>query len=358
MFLPLRLISIFFLFSHIESFASSWMNYNLVNGCRVMSMTGAFVSVFPGQMCIFLENGDFLSGTTTSLRRINTKNEDVWEIKGNFHHQLNLSNDGKRILALTSDVITLEEKKTRQDKILILDLDGNIIHQQVMEKLLVGRNIPLVPRGLNSFEQKIHNVESEISHLNSIYEIPKLNSKKNPEYIREGNIIVNGTVSGSFILSPDLKTDLHHIIFKNSRDHWVHDVQITNEGNFLYFNNVVSSNSMGSSLLGGDNEFTSFYSAVEEIRPGSQKIVMKFEANPKGTFYSWICGSVQELDDDNWLISHHLMGSYIYSKRKKDLIATIPLTHMEYSVLLGGQQSKAYDLSKFLEARKTEQNTK
>lgn len=231
-----------------------------------------------------------------------------------------------------------------------MDLHGNILHSQLMEKIFSIKNISYLNRGLNSFEETIHKVKNEISHVNSIYEIPKLKSKRNPDYIKEGNIIINSTVDGIFILSPDLTEVLHHKIFNNSINHWIHDVQVTDEGRFLYFNNVVSTPKANLTMdfLGGGKEFTSYHSSIEEIVPDSQKILHKFEANPKSVFFSWVCGSIQELDNDTWLFSHHLMGSYIYSKRKKNILATIPLTHMAYSGFLGGQQSKAFDLSKFL----------
>jgi len=149
------------------------------------------------------------------------------------------------------------------------------------------------------------------------------------------------------VLSPDMSTLLHHIDYKGSTHHRIHDVQVKPNGNFLLFNNLVAMGPPTIFFLTGPTP-TNHHSAVQEINPVSMKVIQEFTTTPKTAFYSWICGSVQELDSDTWLMTHLLSGTYIYSKSKKDFVASIPGTHADNQRFGPVQQVKAQDLSKFM----------
>lgn len=61
-----------------------------------------------------------------------------------------------------------------------------------------------------------------------------------------------------------------------------------------------------------------------------------------------ICGSVQKLDSDHFLISHVLMGTYVYSISKKKMISYTIFTNFRDNTFYPVFSVKAYDLEKFL----------
>ncbi len=315
----------------------------LVNGCRLYALTGESVASFPGTMCIFLPDGTFVSGSETHLRYFSKTDEILWEIPGHFHHQLNLSPDGKRILALSSAPAGNE----REDRFLVLDLNGKILHSQTAQPLLTATKTSRVNLRMSA---PIGALRIESSHFNSIYEVPKLEAPNLPPYLREGNIIVNSTHIGVFILSPDLQQVLFHTTFANSRRHNVHDVQVTRRGTFLYFNNMVESGQPQFFQVSGAG-LPDLWSAVNELDPRSGKLVQTFEAQPRHIFYSFISSNVQEVTDDIWLFTHFMNGTYFYSKSRRELILAVPGTHYSPSGFMPTQQVRAQRLIEFLRAR-------
>jgi hypothetical protein len=331
------------------SFAIELKNYQLINGCTIREMNGRTFKTFPGQICIFMENGSFVSATENHLRLINKKSEVVWEIPGHFHHQINLSSDSKRILAISSKIINVMQIPVRQDHFVIVNLEGKILHEQIAREIFQQAGLMGEPATIPLHLKEIFKVENEISHFNSFYEIPQLSGSDHPSYLKEGNYIVNGTGSGFFILSSDLKKVLHHEQPKISYLSRMHDVQVTSQGNYLIFNNLVATGKGMIDFEGkGPGPFL-LHSAIMELKPSNLKIVNQFEATPKSIFYSALCGGIQELDKDTWLFSDVMTGTYIYSKKKKDFLTVIPWSQMTNGIYSPTQQIKAQDLTSFLD---------
>jgi hypothetical protein len=316
--------------------------FHLVNGCQLFSITGEVFARFPGVICVFLDDGSFVSASDTHIRHFSKDDEVLWEHRGHFHHQVNLSADRKRLLALSSEF----DGKTRQDKFLVFDLAGRVLHTQTTLPLL--RQAGISPLRYN-IRVPVGGADVEVSHFHSFYEIPKLAAAELPEYLREGNVIVNSLELGVFVLTPDLRTVLFRTTFPTSYLHRVHDVQVTPAGNFLYFNNVAAANQPKSGPI---TPLANQYSTVNEARPRGHELVRTFEASPREVFFSWISSNVQRLTDDLWLFTHHLNGTYVYSHAKKNLILFVPGTHFQESGFAPVQQVRAEDLGGFLRARK------
>jgi hypothetical protein len=325
----MRIISIltFFIFTlNYVNANSEWEKLNLINGCHIFHTSGYVIKSLPGKFCQFYDDGNLIMATETSLKMMDKFQAIKWEIKGNLHHQLNKSTDGKRILAMgLKQVKTAFNKTMTADTFMVLSLDGKILHQGDSTDLI--KQVELQPYS-----------ESELSHLNSFYEIPKLSSKRVlPEYLKEGNYILNSYRQGIYILSSDLKKVLHHFTIPTSLVHQVHDVQVLENGNIIYFNNVVL-----------EKTEKNPYSSIEEYDLVEKRIVLQFTSNPKQFFYSVFCGGVQELDQDLILFSHMLTGTYIYSKKSNTIVASIVGTHYMHDRFFPSQQVKAVDLRKFL----------
>lgn len=338
----------------LPSFAQTWKKSQLIVGCNIFTITGKPIRTFPGNICVFLNDGSFLSITNNSLRKINHKSHTEWEISGNFHHQLNLTTDGKKILALSSGLVTSPKGPFREDKFLIISMDGKILHQQSFTEITKQIKVYEFDEKAQTTHEVIiegTKVNKEISHFNSFYEIPPFKREgSQPVWLKEGNFIINGLSQGMIILSSDLQKVLHEEGFTNSIHHRVHDVQINKKGNILYFNNLVNENGITFDYLGGADSLSNIklFSGIYEIDALTKKVIHRFVANPPQTFYSWISGGIQELDDDTWLFNHFLIGSYIYSKKTNGILMYAVSTNADYVNFKPSQQTKAQNLNKFL----------
>lgn len=341
--MPLKFFFLIFILFSLPAGATDWKKLKYINGCKIYNPGGYMEKNFPGSMCLFMDDGNVISASETSIKMITPKNEVKWEYKGHFHHQLNFSHKKDKIFVLGSDV----NNGLREDVFYVFDLSGKLLHTQKSSELLKSKNLhslkwPMHPLTLNGV-----NLTQEISHFNSIYDIPQLTKKSSLSWLKEGNIVLNASSSGIFIMSPDLSEVLHHINYQGSTYHRLHDVQIKPNGHFLIFNNLVAVGKPEPYYLIGPHPKMN-YSAIQELDPATLKVVNEFTAKPKQMFYSWVCGGVQELDDDLWLFTHFLTGTYIYSKSKKDLVASIPGTNADDQRFNPTQQVKAQDLTLFL----------
>lgn len=278
------------------------------NGCTLFRRHE--IKSFPGERCIFLDDGKFVSSTKKEIRMFSPGKEILWEIKGHFHHQVNLSEDKQRILALSSDIVVRDEKKVRDDVVVILNLDGKIIARERIYPHLVSERTAKVRKMIqeNPLDPE---VKYESSHFNSIYEIPENKYSKEIPWLQAGNIIINSTGIGVYVLTPNLKKIIHHKVFPFSFLHSIHDVQITPEGEYLIFNNKVT-NSRGARI-----------SAIQKYNEPEDKLTLDFRASPQEIFYSPYCGGVQDLGDVIFF-SHVFNGGYLYSKGEKTIIQSFP----------------------------------
>lgn len=304
--------------------AQEWKKFSLVNACYIMDMNGKTLKTFPGILCQFMDDGSYVSATLENVKYVDKNNAVLWEKPGQFHHQLNLSPDKKRILALSNSPIP--GKKKAQDHLMVLDLKGNILHEA--ESLDY----------LKQLKREDHSYDlTEITHINSFYEIPEMDaSLKLPDYIKAGNYILNDYHLGAFIVSQDLKKILHFFPMKSSVKNQTHDVQIMSNGKMLYFNNMVK------------NDAEISYSAIYETNLVTNEDHPLFMASPAEMFFSLFCGGAQRLDENHILFSHMMTGTYIYSIKEKKLLSNIYKTHFIMDRFLPSQQVKAYDVRKFL----------
>lgn len=324
-------------------------NLTLANGCRLFQLDGFNFKTFPGSMCLFLDDGNLISANENAIRLFNPKNEVVWEIKGHFHHQINLTNDKKSILALSSAVSAGPEGARRQDKVMIISLDGKVLHEKLADDIFTEAKSSPTKMLIDPHMRYLFGSGHEISHLNSIYAIPENKNEKKYPYLKAGNIIINGLQTGIHILNSDLSKVVKYIeLKKHTIAHAIHDVQVTPEGNILLFNNAVLTHHKIYHTHPNWRSFNNLHSAIQEFKIPSLTLVKKFETDPVELFYSKACGSIQEIDSDTWLFTHIVSGTYVYSKSKKKVIQSISATHLNDHQFIPTQQVKAWDLRKFL----------
>jgi hypothetical protein len=314
---------------------------HVVVDCSIFDMKGVNLKNLPGDICVFLDDGSFLSATKSKLRMYNKLGTIVWEMPGHFHHQVNLSLDKQHILAMGSESLKEGEENFRYDQFLVIGLDGKIKHKENIKKYLTDPKLDLKSQTINDpaiFKEWGYNKEK--THCNSFYEVPKL-SLAGSRPMEQGDLVINCLNLGVFIVSKDLKSLKLLRYLKASWRHQTHDVQITQNGHALVFNNIV----MTDTALGRHRSF----SAVQIIDLESEKIQYEFKANPEELFFSPVRGGAQELGEDLLVISPGTNGSYIYSRNQKKVVLALPWTHWGTNFRpLGRQQAKVYDLRSFL----------
>lgn len=335
----MRLMILFFTllssFSLLADAPAKLQKYSLVQDCTILDISGKVKRVFPGKMCLFLDDGRFVSANENFIRLYGKKKEPLWTLPGHYHHQLALSLDKKKILAIASSYLTIKGEKIREDLFQVISLEGKILAEERTSKILTDAKLPFLFWVNSPWLVQETSTKKEISHFNSFYEIPA--NESGLSYLQQGNFVINGLSHGIFVLTSDLKKTLHHEILPTSINHFVHDVQVTKEGNIIYFNNF--------SKEGGED--LNSFSTIHEYDLKKKQTVFEFKANPETTFFSRYCGSVQELDDGLLLFSDKFNGTWIYSRNDKKLLLTIRGTHFQNKLPVYNQTTKGFDLSAF-----------
>lgn len=305
-------------------------NLWIQRGCFLESPTGEQKS-FPGYMCRFQKDGTFISAGESGLRKFSPEQKPLWEVKGFIHHSVNLSADQKKVYALSTETAPFPGGTLREDLLLVVDQEtGNVTGRVLGSELLSQARVRAVPMKVPNTKD-----EHEVSHFNSVYEIPANPFEKSLPWMRRGNLIVNSLHVGTFFLSPDLKV-VHHLSFeKFSTHHQVHDVQVTPQGELIYFNNFT------------EPVKHLPYSTIQKYNPRTKKITFEFRARPASMFFSAIAGGVQEIGD-LLIFNQPTVGAYVYSKKKKDLVEFIPRMKANGSKFAVDQRVKFFDLKEFM----------
>jgi hypothetical protein len=311
---------------------ADWSNrpFQVIVGCKVLNPSGTILRQFPGSLCQYLDDGSFVSATDKAVRRINVKGEVIWEVVGHFHHQMNLSVDKTRVLILSSTPFA-KNPKWREDKLMVLSIfDGKELAATSITRFVPGTSLFFppwpAPPATPSFE-------GEVSHANSIYEVPEL-EKNYRGPLKKGDIVVNSLGLGILVLSSDLQTKKMHFHHGGSFQHTVHDVQPLPSGKLLLFNNRGS--------------FSSLHSRVDRLDPVTLKSEVLFKADPPEAFYSMRGGGVQLYREDYLVISPFHTGTLIYDLRTKKVVASYSQTYADNQRVWTIQQARLENITAFL----------
>ncbi|MES2527970.1 MAG: hypothetical protein V4598_12830 [Bdellovibrionota bacterium] len=277
-----------------------------VNGCMVFTREGKLRERFPGSFCKFLSDGSFVSMNNESLRMFSSKNDVLWEVKGNFHHQMNISQDEKLIFAFKDELRETQGEKFLEGTLMVISREGKILAEKKLSEFMgLNKKWPVAPFIKNA------KASMEVSHLNSVYEIPQ-NSSTLP-YLKPGNIIVNSLNLGAMIFDSELKQNLKTIQLPSSVNHTVHDVQVTADGKILYFNNSLK---------------TSPKLAAPELFDPESQVTTSLVADKEKKLTSPNCGSVQFVSHELMMYAGNFSGPLFADRKSGKLIKQAPLKGM------------------------------
>ena len=321
--------------------------HNVIN-CEIYDMNKQLIRRVPGKMCIFLDNGGFISAQKENLVYYDNLRNEVWSQKIYPHHQMNLSIDQNSILVLGSQTQKMKgpkkTEKVRFDVLYILNLDGKILQTFDFYK---NKNQFNKLQWLNAEKRKhsqigakelYSGVDWELTHANSFYEIPENTISATLPAFQKGNYIINDiSLMLVFILSSDLKKILWQSTLLPEVWTMLHDVQVKPDSNLL--------------VLYDNGTPERPQTRLVEFDVLQDKIHWQFPSVLTSTFYSKKMGGVQVLKNGHFLynditdipVAHEIdrQGKMIWSLTPRFQYAS--KTKMEPF-----QQIKRFDLSPFL----------
>ena len=308
-------ITIFFSLVTILTSTHSFSYEELLSGhykrhCELLSLDLKFKKKFPGRHCLFLDDGRLVSADFDGLKMYDRNQQLLWKIEGHFHHMVSLSHDKQYILTMRF-ILHPTVPKTDIDELLKIDLNGKIVAAQTSMTLFKAVKFDY-PHTLKPQAKHTPSLQYELSHFNSIYDVPPNTKSSQGGEFNVGNIIVNTLKGGFFILDKEMKEVLFHFIVKESENHSIHDVQMMNTGEILLFNNINIDSPVGP------------YSSVDIWDIELKKRIYHYTAPEKQWFFSAFCGGVQVLSEDVFLVSGRLNGIFIINRKLNKLIYSEP----------------------------------
>jgi hypothetical protein len=327
-----------------------------VSGCTIFDSKFEQIANYPGQFCIFNGDGSYVStkpidGQVTLHGSTGGK---VWSKDFFAHHQIKSNTDGGYVF-LSSEIVKYQEKYCRSDIIFIAGVDGNIIRSWKFFdnadeiKSLLKATPELAKTWLWSaswFSYTFPALHYEVSHINSIYEVPDNANAKKIAAFKKGNYILNSSYGFVFILSRDLKKILwfkeYSNFFHASR---LHDVQVLPNGNILAYVNKV------------DQKRESY---LVEYNSLTGVPVWKYGGTSSQHFFSGFSGGVQVLNNGNILFSEltDLDVGDDFKQAKVKVINRAGVVISDKKLLINGQNApiqeiKEVSVGKFLKYNKT-----
>ena len=176
----------------------------ILMGCRIYDLDGKIVfNSDRGSICDFTANGERyeLDGGL-----FNAYDSKVFSQTAVVHHDVKFSPDQKSILSIEAEARNFQGKLVKADCAVRRNFSGEVeakwcLHDHVNELLAQGYSFP-ASRNLNYLPDMIPTTW-EISHANSLYEIPENALSRENEAMRAGNYIFNLNLESNLILFID-----------------------------------------------------------------------------------------------------------------------------------------------------------
>jgi hypothetical protein len=244
----------------------------------------------------FDKNGNFVMVIeNTALVKSDLQGKELWRLKGRFHHDVDVMDDGTVFALLAERMRPLEQFDARKNLIdtLIVRISPNGI---VESTLSLGQMIEQVPALMNKALAHIDNprfrselkpeyLKRDVFHTNTIEVIRRDIEEKGKVLFKAGWIMVCPRHLDSIVVvDPDAKRIMWH--WGEDELQWPHDPSLLADGTVMVFDNGVGLNQ----------------SRVIQVSPGLGKITRTFVGDPPSSFFSETRGSAQLLANGNRLI--------------------------------------------------------
>lgn len=336
--------------------------------CSIYDRSGKILFHSPEDHCDFASDGKLLSSDLDSntLQLRDKHNNILWTSNEYAHHDLKFSRDEKTFIVITAESVFYKNRRVKSDCFSKRDFDN-----RVLNRWCLGENIhnlealdfhfnPAISDDSEYETNKLIISKFEISHANSIYEIPENSFSNDEPAFAEGNYLIN-IFSPSYaliILDREMKKvlwtkNLGKMNLNGQVLHmFTHDLQMTEDGNILTYVNYYQKNASSRSV-------PDFFKQVSLVKmnPISGEIEWLFqEKKPRDDFKSLVHGTVTVLKNNNMLysvVSDETNKSEVYEISKKSEVVwsfKLPNELNAKTALRVKKAKPVYDIS-FLKAR-------
>jgi len=288
-----------FIFFILVLISSSSFSEELIQvKCSLFDLQGNLVYRWPdlGEMCLFLNDGSVIAADFDQMRRIDSKGNIKWSVKGFFHHQMKLSEDQGYVYILGAKTNELFDGKVRMDTVESIDITtGKKV--AVLELFNFLRELAVDPslslhRGF--FQKSLFSYDYDLTHANSIFELPENKLARSNQAFKKGNLLINIGMLRHFII---VDRDMKKLLWKKSwhQDYFdVHDVQLNEKGELVVYINGIDSPSGKVTVVHHIDPMIEYPSAI----------IKKFIPLINGkTFFQHFVGGVQERSNGDILLS-------------------------------------------------------
>lgn len=213
--------------------------YSIVIGCEIFNLQGEMLRSFPGDQCLFFEDGSFLSydPKKQELSKFKSNLSKDWTLHRHIHHGMTRTIDNNILLKSSSFHNYNGKKNVRFDDLILINSSGEILGNFSFYETIQKFN-QIKKRGpqKTNWDQNI-SFNYEATHLASAYELQYPIEKDGKVFAPKGSFLVslNSLFSGAYIFNSDL-SKLFGFIFL-LRDNTFHDLQQYSSTELIYFLN-------------------------------------------------------------------------------------------------------------------------
>lgn len=266
-----------------------------------------------GTLCEFLDDGKILVSQQfdQKLMLLDANDTVLWQSNDYVHHDLKLMNMQTEFLAITSEIIDYKNTKVRSDCFSRRNLQNKILHEWCLSKNIkkmeeLGFDLTPRIRKNSSYTLKI-SIDKEISHANSIYEIPKNALEKTHEAFKAGNYLLHIFMPSMALIIVDREMknilwtkNLGQLEINNQKMTLItHDNQVLEDGYILSYLNLMLeyhphvkpniTNEMGSKII--------------KWHPLNNDIQVLYAPSNSQDFKSLVLGTVEQVRSDQFLFT-------------------------------------------------------
>lgn len=305
---------------------------NLVAECIIFDHDFKVIKNFGGNSCVFLDDGSYVVSPdelAPNIKKYSAEGDLQWNLGIHSHHQIQLTNDKKSLLVLSSEGINEHWCRARYEVFYILDLKtGRVLFRKSVKDYLLDfeKVFGLVNFKTSYFESSLLNTNCIFTHYNTFRPVP-VNSieKAHPEFSHENFILNNNRSNILTIFDKKLTRPVWSEVPPINWTHGNHDVQFLPDGKFIFY--------QGEHFFGpGDIRMGIFrYDPLEHqletiYPPGPNNYSRNYSPFVNS---STIGGSVQKTEW-GYLISHNDLiwgGSFLFLDINGNLIRRVSNPH-------------------------------
>jgi len=246
-------------------------------------------------------NGDLLAiFEGHALVALDAASELRWVFRGNPHHDLDVSADG-RIHVLTRRAHVLPrinpDEPVLEDTITVLSPDGEVLREvSILEAFEAN---PRARRFLEGMPE-----DGDILHTNTLELVDERLAGRLPG-VRAGQVLISCLFLDTIAIV-DLDT-VEVVWAMKDTWRWQHQPTVLDDGNMLVFDN-----------LGGDQAFGQ--TRVIEFDPASRETLWTYEGREGAAFHTRTCGAAERLPNGNTLITESDNGRAFEVDRDGEIV--------------------------------------